>query len=117
MLSRIFAAENEPSTAAGDWGHASVAELTRHIIDDHHSYIRRETPRLISICAKVVERHGAAYPEVKSIQELFQALADELSLHMMKEENVLFPYLAQMEAALREGRPCRLPCSAPLRCP
>jgi regulator of cell morphogenesis and NO signaling len=44
---------------------------------------------------------------VKSIQELFQALTDELSLHMMKEENVLFPYLAQMEAALSEG--CAVP--------
>jgi regulator of cell morphogenesis and NO signaling len=53
----------------------------------------------------VVERHGAAHREVKSIQELFKALADELSLHMMKEENVLFPYLEQMEAALREGLP------------
>lgn len=105
VLNRIFAAENESSTPAGDWAHASVAELTRHIVDDHHGYIRREAPRLISICAKVVERHGAAHPEVKSIQELFQALADELSLHMMKEENVLFPYLAQMEAALRERRP------------
>lgn len=105
VLSRISAAENEPSTATVNWADASVAELTRHIIDDHHSYIRRESPRVVSICGKVVERHGAAHPEVKSIQELFQALADELSLHMMKEENVLFPYLAQMEAALREGRP------------
>jgi len=42
---------------------------------------------------------------VKSIQELFQALTDELSLHMMKEENVLFPWLVQMEAALTEERP------------
>ncbi len=103
VLNRISAAEDEPFTA-GDWAHASVTELTRHIVDDHHSYIRRETPRLISICARVVARHGAAHPEVKSIQELFQALTDELSLHMMKEENVLFPYLAQMEAALSEGR-------------
>lgn len=105
VLNRISAAESEPSTPAGDWAHASVAELTRHIVDDHHGYIRRESPRLISMCARVVERHSAAHPEVKSVQELFQALADELSLHMMKEENVLFPYLAQMEAALREGRP------------
>jgi regulator of cell morphogenesis and NO signaling len=105
VLSRISSAENDSPTDAVDWAETSVAELTRHIVDDHHNYIRRESPRLISICAKVVERHGAAHPEVKSIQELFKALADELSLHMMKEENVLFPYLEQMEAALREGRP------------
>lgn len=105
VLSRISAAENEPSPAAVDWSHASVAELTRHIIDDHHGYVRRESLRLISILVKVIERHGAAHPEVKSIQDLFHALAGELSLHMMKEENVLFPYLAQMEAALNERRP------------
>lgn len=105
VLNRISAAESEASTPAGDWTDASVAELTRHIVDDHHGYIRRESPRLISMCARVVERHGAAHPEVKSVQELFQALADELSLHMMKEENMVFPYLVQMEAALRERRP------------
>lgn len=105
VLTRISAAEGENSAAAVDWAHANVAELTRHIVDGHHSYIRRESPRLISICAKVVARHGAAHSEVKSIQELFQALTDELSMHMMKEENVLFPYLVQMEAALREARP------------
>lgn len=104
VLNRISAAEGENSTAPVDWAHANVAELTRHIVDDHHSYIRRESPRLISLCAKVIGRHGAAHPEVKSIQELFQALTDELSLHMMKEENVLFPYLAQMEASFREER-------------
>ena len=105
VLDLIFSAENEASTERGDWADASVVELTRHIVGDHHNYIRREAPRLIPMCAKVVERHGAAHPEVKPIQELFQALAEELSLHMMKEENVLFPYLAQMETALREGRP------------
>lgn len=84
VLYRISAAGGENSTAAVDWAHANVAELTRHIVDDHHGYIRRESPRLISICAKVVARHGAAHPEVKSIQELFQALTGELSLHMMK---------------------------------
>jgi len=47
VLNRISAGENEPSTATVDWAHAGVAELTRHIIDDHHSYIRRESPRLI----------------------------------------------------------------------
>lgn len=105
VLNQISVAENEPSADAGDWARASVAELTHHIVDDHHSYIRRESPRLISLFVKVVERHGATHQELKSIQELFHALTDELSLHMMKEENVLFPYLAQMEAALREGRP------------
>ena len=105
VLNRISGAESEASTPAGDWTDASVAELTSHIVDDHHGYIRRESPRLISMCARVVERHGAAHPEVKSVQELFQALADELSLHMMKEESMLFPYLVQMEDALRERRP------------
>jgi regulator of cell morphogenesis and NO signaling len=34
-------------------------------------------------------------------------MVDELFAHMMKEENVLFPYLVKMEVALRNG------CSAP----
>jgi regulator of cell morphogenesis and NO signaling len=52
---------------------------------------------------KVVSRHGQAHPEVASIRDLFEALTAELSVHMQKEENVLFPYFEQMESAVAQG--------------
>ena len=104
VLRLLSTLDEKSSGGNGDWHNSSVRELASHIVGRHHEYVRRESPRLISLLAKVVDRHGASHPELKSIQELFGAMADELSIHMMKEENVLFPYLIRMEAALEEGR-------------
>jgi regulator of cell morphogenesis and NO signaling len=41
---------------------------------------------------KVVSRHGQEHPELASIRDLFGALTQELSAHMLKEESILFPY-------------------------
>ena len=52
---------------------------------------------------KVVSRHGQEHPELASIRDLFGALTQELSAHMLKEENILFPYFEQMESAISRG--------------
>jgi regulator of cell morphogenesis and NO signaling len=100
----LLAAVKEDSTAdTSNWGGASAQELIRHIVGRHHNYVRSETPRLMSMFEKVVSRHGQAHPELASIRDLFKALTEELSVHMHKEENVLFPYFEQMESAVARG--------------
>ena len=93
-----------------NWTEASVRDLTAHIVNRHHSYVRDEAPRLEALLQKVVNRHGEAHPELSTIQETFTALAGELSTHMLKEERVLFPFLEQMEAAVRTGEPLPVGC-------
>lgn len=102
-LDLLSKAEAPSHAATGNWTEASVQVLTRHIVEQHHGYIRREAPRIASLAEKVVARHGAGHSELASIRELFGAMADELFAHMMKEENVLFPYLAKMETAVQRG--------------
>lgn len=91
------------------WTDASFLELTEHIVNRHHNYIRQEAPRLELLLDKVVSKHGAAHPELSSIKELFAALSQELFAHMMKEEQVLFPFLRKMETAARANT--EPPCS------
>ena len=87
------------------WAEAPLSALIRHIIERHHGYIRAETPRIQTLLEKVITRHGAAHPEVAQIRDLFTAAAQELSTHTMKEEQVLFPYIARMEEAANAGQP------------
>ena len=94
--------EHTPSEAA-NWAGASVQELISHIVGRHHSYVRSETPRLMTMFDKVVSRHGQDHPELASIRDLFSALTQELFAHMLKEEHVLFPYLEKMDAAVTLG--------------
>jgi len=94
---------NGASAEEQSWTEAPLTLLTGYIVNRHHRYVRAEAPRVETLLQKVVSQHGEAHPEVKSIQETFIALSQELSAHMMKEEHVLFPFLEKMEQAARTG--------------
>jgi regulator of cell morphogenesis and NO signaling len=102
-LDLLEGVKEDSTTDTANWGGASAQELVRHIVGQHHSYVRSETPRLMIMFEKVVSRHGQAHSELASIRDLFKALTEELSVHMHKEENVLFPYFEQMESAVAWG--------------
>jgi regulator of cell morphogenesis and NO signaling len=96
---------NPPAPADCDWQKAPLAELVQHIIDTHHAYTREEIKRLEPLIIKVISSHGRNHPELLRAQSLFRELASELTTHMMKEEQILFPYLVEMEAAVHSKRP------------
>jgi len=78
---------------------ATMGELIDHIVAFHHDYLRRELPRLAVLADKVVGAHGARHPELAELREVFAALKEELTLHLLKEEKILFPMIKQLEAA------------------
>jgi len=82
----------QPSESSA-WNHAPLGDLTRHIVDRHHGFVRRESPRILSLLDKVSKKHGPAHPELSQISDLFACLAAELAEHMTKEERILFPYI------------------------
>ena len=83
-----------------DWQLAPLEELTRHIVKKHHAFTREELKRLKSLIAKVVSVHGMNHPELMRVQSVFSDLDRELTMHMMREEEILFPYIEEMEAAV-----------------
>ncbi len=109
----VDALEEAVQTATGnatatdkDWYAASLAELVRHIVEVHHGYMKAALPRLRSLLPTVLKAHGAHHGEVlRQVQELFNALDAELSSHLMKEEQVLFPYIVAVDVHVREGAP------------
>ena len=95
---------------AGNWNDQSLSSLINHIVQNHHGYCREETLRLQPLLAKVVSKHGGRHPELAQVQELFMSLSDELSMHLMKEERMLFPYIIGLEeSAKNESAPPRAP--------
>jgi len=53
----------------------------------------------------VVEVHGKNHPELLQVQQVFSALAEERRVHLMKEEQMLFPYISLMEESALAGEP------------
>jgi len=76
--------------------------LSDYIINTHHRYVTESLPMLHDVSLKVAEAHGASHPEVVTIAGLFAAIEEELSAHLQKEEQILFPYIKQVAVAKRE---------------
>jgi regulator of cell morphogenesis and NO signaling len=76
-----------------------------HIVEKHHRYVRQEIPRVETLLSKVVDRHGAAHSELSEIRNLFGVVAQELSTHMLKEEQVLFPHIERLAAGFARNSP------------
>lgn len=87
-----------------DWQSELLSDLIDHIVDTHHAFTREELDRLEPLLAKVCSVHGQRHPELLRVQRLFGGLSQELTMHMMKEEQVLFPYVVRMEEAVLERR-------------
>ena len=77
--------------------------LIGHILERHHTYVAESIPILLQYSDKVAKVHGDHAPEVVEIDKLFQAVASELTSHMQKEEQVLFPYVQELHSANGSG--------------
>src|SRR5262249_10988971 len=92
------------SGAERDWRQESLRSLAAHIIDKHHHGARQEIDRLEKLFDKVCSRHGENHPELFEARKTFYQLKQDLIPHMLKEEQVLFPYITRMEEAAGGGR-------------
>lgn len=71
-------------------------ELIRRIVETHHVYLKTELPRISGLAAKVANAHGARHPELSAITATYESLRAELEPHLMKEEQVLFPWIERL---------------------
>ena len=77
--------------------------LVDYIINNHHQYVRRMIPVITLHADKVASVHGKNHPETIQIADLFLAVREELEMHMMKEERILFPQIKQMVLNQKEN--------------
>jgi regulator of cell morphogenesis and NO signaling len=75
----------------------SLSGLIDHILETHHVFTKREIIRLGALMEKVRRKHGDAHPELYFLENEFFALCADLTPHLRKEENVLFPFIKHLE--------------------
>ena len=83
--------------------------LIDYIEKTHHRFVIEKSAILLPFLDKLCKVHGQAHPELFEINELFIGCASELAQHMEKEEGILFPFIKQMENALRTGQAIEQP--------
>ncbi|MDR8393174.1 iron-sulfur cluster repair di-iron protein [Aliifodinibius sp. S!AR15-10] len=89
-----------PADNYKDW---SPDFLVDYIVNNHHNYVRNKLPEIRAYAQKVAKVHGRSHPENVEILKRFEALADELTEHLEKEEQILFPYVKLLVDAEKNG--------------
>lgn len=100
-----------------NWMAVPLCELTRHIRERHHRYVRETAPRLQALSNKVAIKHGANHAELVEIDRVFAEIREDMILHMQKEEQILFPYIDALEGAVNTRRSIELPFFRTIRNP
>ena len=75
----------------------SIGRLIQHIVRVHHQYVRQELPRLAEMAQKLAAKRSDRAPELKNIEELLEELRTDMFAHIQREEQVLFPFISQMD--------------------
>ena len=77
----------------------TMTELADDIERTHHAYLREELPRLGNLVKKVSAVHGQAHPWLSGLTSVYAELVAELEPHMLKEEQILFPMIRELDQA------------------
>ncbi len=77
----------------------TMTELADHIEATHHVYLREELPRLQGLVDKLTTAHGERYPWLEDVRSTYGDLVAELNPHMLKEEQILFPMIRELDSA------------------
>lgn len=117
IMERLRSADEPLSQKDAEWTLAPLHELTRHIVNRHHAYVRDAIQRIEPLLQKVREKHGQRHPEIIEIEALFSQTAEEMIAHMQKEEQVLFPYINGLALSVAEKRAIEPPFFRTVRNP
>lgn len=92
------------ASLAAQWEQHSLAALMRHIVATHHLFSRNESARLAGLFADELATRRQD-DHLLRLQRIFTQLTSTLIVHLAKEEQVLFPMIAQLEEAAARQLP------------
>ncbi len=94
-------AVTSPDAPGREW---TVEQLCRHIETECHLFLQEQLPLAVELSGLVVAAHRDAHPELDTIDRLLKQLAAELQTHLVKEKQVLFPYIRSLSMLAPAGQ-------------
>jgi regulator of cell morphogenesis and NO signaling len=74
----------------------TAATLTSYIVRRHHEYVRATAPAPIELTRSMAQQNGTHHPYFHEVAFLMGGVAHELRAHQLREERILFPYIAEL---------------------
>lgn len=97
--------DQETDDSKQDFINWEMSTLVDYIINRHHQYVKDRLPEINSVLHKVVNVHSEGHPELVELYQNFTWMAEDLLGHLQKEEQVLFPYIKELDKSLRNYTP------------
>jgi regulator of cell morphogenesis and NO signaling len=77
--------------------------LVDYIQKLHHSYLKQTLPELSQRIEYFAKGHEKKYPTILDVQSTFAEIARMLNKHVEYQENTIFPYVRQINNALKNA--------------
>jgi regulator of cell morphogenesis and NO signaling len=105
VIAELNRAVEEPSSTIPNFAVWTPDELIDYIVSKHHSYVREALPTIAAHTEKIAQVHGERHPELVEVARLFGAVVEDMTTHMWKEEQILFPFIQALASAAAQKRP------------
>jgi regulator of cell morphogenesis and NO signaling len=96
LLEELSEAIASQEKIAEDYRSWPLDLLADYVEKKHHRYVAAKSPELMQYLDKLCKVHGGRHPELFEIRDEFAHVANELALHMHKEEMILFPFVRSL---------------------
>ncbi|SKB29876.1 iron-sulfur cluster repair di-iron protein [Daejeonella lutea] len=103
IISELEAVQNQEPAAGHKFDEWPLDFLADYIINTHHDYVKNNVPFITELANKVAKVHRQGHPETIEIANIFNEVGKDLSLHLMKEENIVFPYVKALVQNTKTG--------------
>lgn len=97
--------DKSPASRPLPYNEWSTDFLADYITNTHHSYVKKNLPDIKKYADKVAKVHGGRHPELLPVNRLVTEICTEMADHMVKEEEILFPYIKELATAKNTNRP------------
>jgi regulator of cell morphogenesis and NO signaling len=101
LLQEVANAMAAPAAGGPRFNSWDLGMLAAYIVANHHGFVRQAIPALLTHTQKIAGVHGGSHPELHEVAAIFEGVAEEMTSHMLKEEEILFPYIAGLAVASR----------------
>jgi len=80
-----------------------VDVIADYLTKTHHRYIEEKAPIILQYLTKLIGVHGEIHPELHEIHTIFSKSFLDLTVHMNREEMVVFTFIIKMKNAQTQG--------------
>ncbi|MBS0618802.1 MAG: DUF542 domain-containing protein, partial [Spirochaetes bacterium] len=103
LVAALQEVTQKQESAAQDFKTWPLDLLADYIEKKHHSYVEAKVQEIMPYLERIAQVHGDRHPELIEVAQLFHESGGEFTVHMKKEELMLFPQIRKLAKAKHDN--------------